>query len=216
MTESEALHAYWDGFYAGRSVSEVPEVPSPFAQWVAPRLTEGSTVAEFGFGTARDSLYFAGLGHRVVGYDFAESAVEHARAKAAAIGAEASFAELDLYDVPAVTAVGKGLAEQKIPIVYGRFLLHSLEVAGRGNLLDLAGHALVDGGELYLEFRTGQDAGHQHLFGDDHFRAYLDPDEVVAAIVERGGTMTHVEAGHGLAVYKTEDPHVARLVARFS
>ena len=30
-----------------------------------------------------------------------------------------------------------------------------------------------------------------------------------------GGEVTYREEGCGLAVYKTEDPHVARLVARF-
>lgn len=216
MTEVEALHAYWDHFYAGRSAGDVPEAPSAFAQWVAARLAPGSTVAEFGFGTARDSLFFAGQGHRVVGFDFAETAVAHATDRAARLGAEASFSELDLYDAEAASAVGAGLAGHGVPVVYGRFLLHSLEAEGRANLLDLAATALAQGGELYLEFRTGLDAGHQHLFGEDHYRAYLDPDEVVAAILERGGSMLHVEAGHGLAVYKTEDPHVARLVARFS
>lgn len=215
MTETEALHAYWDGFYAGRTVSAVPEAPSPFAQWVAPRLAPGSPVAELGFGTARDSFFFAGQGHPVLGFDFAESAVAHAQAKARHLGAEASFTELDLYDASAITAVGTSLAEREVPVLYGRFLMHSLEAEGRANLLDLAQLALAAGGELYLEFRTGQDAGHRHLFGEDHYRAYLDPDEVVAAILDRGGSMVHVEAGHGLAVYKTEDPHVARLVARF-
>jgi len=213
---SEALHAYWDGFYASRASSGVPGEPSSFARWVQSRLDPAATVVEFGFGTARDSLYFAEHGHRVLGYDFAETAVRRARQQSHEHGLVAEFTVLDLYDDAAVAAVAESLVTFDAPVIYGRFLIHSLEEPGRANLLDLSAKALTGGGELLLEFRTGLDAGHQHVFGDDHFRVYLDPDAVVAEVEVRGGTIAHREAGHGLAVYKSEDPHVARLAARFS
>jgi hypothetical protein len=209
------LHAYWDSFYASRA-SDVPGDSSDFARWVQTRLDPSTTVAEFGFGTARDSLYFARLGHSVLGFDFAETAVVHAQTQADERGVDAEFTVLDLYDAPAVTAVAERLITVEAAVVYGRFLIHSLEESGRGNLFDLAAKALTRGGELLLEFRTGLDAGHKHVFGDDHFRVYLDPDAVVAEIEVRGGAVTYCEAGHGFAVYKSEDPHVARLAARFS
>jgi hypothetical protein len=210
-------HDYWDSFYAGRASGGVPEEPSAFARWVQGRLRPDQPVVEFGFGTGRDSLWFATQGHPVSGYDFAESAVPRALGQADGQGLTASFAVLDLYDPSGVQVVAKDIGRTtNAPAVYGRFLIHSLEDAGRANLLDLAAQVLADGGELYLEFRTGQDRGEQHVFGDDHFRVYLDPDTVVKEIEERGGTVSHAEAAHGLAVYKTEDPHVARIVARWS
>lgn len=213
---SEALHAYWDSFYASKASGGVPGDPSDFARWAQTRLDPTTTVAEFGFGTARDSLYFAEAGHPVLGFDFAETAVRRAQRQAHEHGLAAEFTVLDLYDDPAVVTVAERLIALEAPVVYGRFLIHSLEESGRGNLFDLAAKALTRGGEILLEFRTGLDAGHQHVFGDDHFRVYLDPDAVVAEIEVRGGTITHCEAGHGFAVYKSEDPHVARLAARFS
>jgi hypothetical protein len=36
---------------------------------------------------------------------------------------------------------------------------------------------------------------------------------VVSEIEERGGEVMVLEQGHGMAVYKSEDPHVARIVA---
>jgi hypothetical protein len=216
MTASEQYREYWDSFYAGRA-SSVPADPSPFAGWVQGRMKPSQPIVELGFGTARDSLWFARQGHSVAGYDFAGSAVARARGLADAEGLAASFNVLDLYDTHAVQVAAKEIRETTpAPAVYGRFLIHSLEESGRANLLDLAAEALAGGGELYLEFRTGQDQGQQHLFGDDHFRVFLDPGIVVAEIEERGGRVTHHEASHGLAVYKTEDPHVARLVARWS
>ena len=217
----EMLHDYWDGFYAGLASRDVPTGCSAFAEWVAGRLGPRSVVAEFGFGTARDSLHFAAQGHRVLGFDFAEHAVDAATARVAGVvasGAEldATFTGLDLYHRGETEALARDLADEGVDAVYGRFLLHSLEDEGRGNLLDLASVALADGGELLLEFRTGLDAGHEHLFGDDHYRAYLDPDAVEAELEQRGAHVVELVTGHGLAVYKTEDPHVARIVARFA
>lgn len=217
MSEStQTHHDYWDSFYASRASSGVPEEPSAFARWVSERLRPDQPVVEFGFGTARDSLWFARHGHNVSGYDFAESAVHYAQGQADGHVVDATFAMLDLYDATGVEVVAKDIERTtSAPAVYGRFLIHSLEEAGRANLLDLAAETLAEGGDLYLEFRTGQDQGGQHLFGDDHFRIYLEPDIVVREIEERGGTIVHSVADHGLAVYKTEDPHVARIVARW-
>lgn len=177
----------------------------------------GREVVELGFGTGRDSLFFARGGRAVHGFDFAEAAVDHARALAAAQELDCRFFLLDLYDGPGVERVMTVFdAVPATRAVYGRFLVHSLEDAGRANLLRLAATVLrAGGGDLFLEFRTGKDLGREHLFGDDHFRQFVDPMVVVLEIEELGGEVTHLEEGCGLAVYRTEDPHVARLIARF-
>ena len=212
-----AHHDYWDAFYASKESGGVPEEPSAFARWTDERLGPDQVVLEFGFGTGRDSLWFADRGHGVIGFDFAESAVGRAQGEGDARSLPVKFVPLDLCDADGVRSTAKEQAEaHKSPAVYGRFLIHSLEADGRGNLLDLAATVLDDGGELYLEFRTGQDQGKQHVFGDEHFRVYLDPEVVVREVEERGGTVTDLEQGHGFAVYKTEDPHVARIVARWT
>ena len=185
---------------------------------MAQQLPAGREVVELGFGTARDSLYFADSGRRVHGFDFAESAVSGARRVAAERGLAARFDLLDLYDDRAVDRVGTELtATPAVRALYGRFLVHSLEDAGRANLLRLAARVLrAGGGELFLEFRTGKDLGQEHLFGDDHFRQFIDPMVVELEIEELGGAVTYREEGCGLAVYRSEDPHVARIVAHFS
>jgi len=210
-------HAYWNSFYTGKRSQEVPDQPSPFATWVEDRLPRGANVWEFGFGTARDALWFASRGYSIKGFDFAESAVSHARAEAVSHALDAEFSVLDLYDRDQVLRVTKAhLDHWAAPNVYGRFLLHALTDEGRHNLLDMASEVLARGGLLLLEFRTGEDAEARHLFGEDHFRQYLNPELVVAEITSRGGTVIDRLEGQGLAVYKTEDPHVARLVARWS
>jgi hypothetical protein len=217
MNATATHHDYWDTFYASRASGSVPGDPSAFGRWVQAEIDADQPVVEFGFGTARDSLWFAEHGHQVLGLDFAETAVAQAQGRADGHKLPARFGVLDLYDTPGVARVTADLiATLARPVIYGRFLIHSLEEAGRLNLFDLSAESLAAGGALYLEFRTGKDAGGEHLFGDDHFRVYLDPALVVSEIEERGGTVLHREEGLGLAVYKSEDPHVARLVATFA
>jgi hypothetical protein len=203
---------YWDDFYKGDRSANVPRDPSAFATWVAGQLASEQTIVECGFGNARDSFWFAHHGHAVRGYDFANSAVAAAQGAAdAEPSMDARFQVLDLSDAAAVAAVAADL--EALPgraAVYGRFLIHALESDGRHNLIELARGL---SGELYVEFRTGKDAGQKHLFGDDHYRTYLDPQTVVSEIEERGGEVMVLEQGHGMAVYKSEDPHVARIVA---
>ena len=209
---------YWDGFYAGSASGRVPEQPSAFAEWVESQLPAGREVVELGFGTGRDSLYFARQGRPVQGFDFAESAVAHARTRADEQRLTSRFDVLDLYDDPGVTRVVTSLSSPTTTrAVYARFLVHSLEDAGRANLIRLSAGILGSGagGELFLEFRTGKDLGQEHLFGDDHFRQFIDPMTVELEIEDLGGEVTYRDEGCGLAVYKTEDPHVARLVAHF-
>lgn len=202
-------HDYWDSFYATRRSAAVPHEPTAFARWVEPLLSRGEKLIEFGFGNARDSFWMCRQGHPVRGYDFAESAIDHAQAEAHAHKVDALFLDLDLYDADAVERVARELQGTR-PAVYGRFLIHALEAAGRHHLFDLA---MVSEATIYLEFRTGQDKSNRHLFGEDHFRNYLDPQEIESELKTRGATVLHSEAGHGFAVYKSEDPHVARIVA---
>lgn len=216
-TSARSHRDYWDSFYAGRASRKVPDEPSAFARWVHGRLRPGQPIIELGFGTGRDSLWFARQGHPVTGFDFAPHAVDRAQGLADGRDVAARFAMLDLYERAEIERVAAELrSTTDHPALYARFLLHSLEDDGRLNLLDLAARVLDPGGELYLEFRTGKDKGERHVFGDDHFRLYLDPEIVVGEIVERSGAVVLEESGHGLAVYDTEDPHVARIVARWT
>ena len=208
-----ARRKYWKDFYSGDRSAAIPEEPSPFARWVSEREPGPTSLVDIGSGTGRDTLWFARRGNRALGLDYVSSAVDHARATAEAEGLTASFEYFDLYDLRQVLAFGARLAhDPHRHVLYGRFLLHALEDAGRHNLWRLAGTALRAGGQLYLEFRTGKDADQPHEFGE-HFRRFLDGDVVAGEIESSGGQVEHSEEGHGLAVYRHEDPHVCRLVA---
>ncbi len=204
---------HWWPFYFGRSSAAVPGEPSPFARWVHDREPAEASIVDIGSGTGRDSLWFAREGHDVLGLDYIPAATENAGKIAVAEELPARFKTVNLYDLRQILGIGGELAHRDTPpVLYGRFLIHAIEDLGRHNLWRIASMCLRRGGRFYLEFRTGLDAGAEHEFGE-HFRRYLDPDVVVAEIEARGGQIEHREAGHGLAVYKNEDPHVCRLVA---
>jgi SAM-dependent methyltransferase len=204
---------HWWPFYDSRSSADVPEQPSPFARWVREREPELPLLIDIGTGTGRDALWFAREGQRSLGLDYVPTAVGRAGFIAERDGIPGTFETFNLYDVRQVLAMGARLAHREEPAtIYARFLVHALEDEGRHNLWRVASMGLRRGGRLYLEFRTGQDSDAEHEFGE-HFRKYLHPDVVVAEIEARGGHIEHREEGHGMAVYKQEDPHVARLVA---
>jgi SAM-dependent methyltransferase len=207
---------YWEQFYAATRSVDVPLEASSFATWVEGHLDTEALVADVGCGNARDSLFFAQRGRRVIGLDYAHSAVEKGRRTAHAGGWEhVEFEQLDLYDAEAVTRAAAELRARQPVTVYARFLVHAMETEGRHGLWSLARQANSAGtGRLFMEFRTGKDANLPHVFGE-HYRNYLEPQLVVDEVEALGGTVVHREEGHGLAVYRDEDPHVSRLVVRW-
>lgn len=208
-----AADAYWASFYASDRRAAVPEEPSGFARWAAPRLAAPGLLVDIGTGTARDALWFCRHGNDVLGLDYAAPAIDQARRAAARDHLPATFEVFDLYQADQVGAMGSRLAQRTHPpVLYGRFLIHALRNQGRQGLWRLAGMALQSGGALYLEFRTGKDAGERHEFGE-HFRKFLDTEWVIAEIEEWGGSIEYRHEDHGLAPYRHEDPHVCRLVS---
>lgn len=202
--------AYWEQFYASAASAAVPEQPSAFATWVAGRESAPGPLVDIGTGTGRDALWFCTQGFEIVGLDYAESAVALATRLAQARGQSARFDTLNLYHGDEADAAARRIAQDLIPqVLYARFLVHALEDDGRLCLWQFARAALAEGGRLYLEFRVAET---DHVFGE-HYRKFVDPDQVAAEIVAAGGRVEHRSVDHGLAVYKDEDPLVARMVA---
>ena len=95
-------------------------------------------------------------------------------------------------------------------VLYARFLIHAIEDGARFNLWSFARETLRPG-RAYLEFRT---AGTRHAFGE-HYRHFVPAETVASEVEAAGAVVEHVEEGYGLAVYRSEDPRVCRIVARW-
>ncbi|MEZ0579221.1 LicD family protein [Nocardioides sp. MH1] len=205
----------WDTFYAAHR-SAVPTKPSPFARWVQDTYPSDRPLVDVGAGNARDARWFARTtGRPVTAIDYTIGAMLRAQRRASD-ALPLSFEVLNLYDARESLGLGVRLSRsEQPPDVYARFLLHALEDVGRENFWRVASMALRAGGHLFLEFRTDQDRKRPHFF-QQAGRRFLAPADVVAEIEAAGGRVVHQEAGTGLAPFRTEDPHVCRIVATWS
>lgn len=207
---------YWDAFYKSPESGRVPTEPSLFAQWVGERLSgaEPSHVLDLGTGTGRDAAYLAGLGHRVTAMDYVGKGFDRTSEQRADLPVR--YRWFNLEDVRSVLVSGARLAhEPGTRQVYARGLLDSLGTSGRDSLWRLASMVQRRGGETFVEFRTPQSRGEPTFFGA-HQRTYLRPERVTAEIEARGGHVVHHETGRDLAPLGSENPHICRLVVRWT
>jgi hypothetical protein len=177
-------------------------------------------LVDVGTGNARDARWFAEhQGRRVTALDYSLGVLSRTARKAAVADLPIDFVALNLYDSREVLALGTRLSREAGPVdIYARFMLHALEEQGRENLLRLASMSLRQGGHLFLEFRTPEDAQRQHHFRDKALapREYVDATTVAAMIQAHGGHVVEAHSGTGLARFRKEDPHVCRMVAAWS
>ena len=203
--------AYWEQYY---SRSAVPDAPSAFARFVTGRLPGTAPIIEIGCGNGRDSRYFLAQGRDVSAADACDAAVGRCRDHAAEPGPGAGRAQFIVGggDDPETWALlTSGLTEP--PVIYARFLFHAVDDAAESAILRHAAAVLhARGGALCAEFRTPRDESTSKI-APAHYRRFVDPDAFVAKLGELGLTTTFRTEGFGMAVYQTEDAHVARIVA---
>lgn len=207
---------HWDRLYRGILRVQVPKRHSGFAAWTLPQLPVGAVLLDVGCGNGRDTLWFARHGVSVVGFDFAPDAIRLCRARVKQERVVASFRPLNLYDFRDTLTRGSVIAHTlpKPRVLYARFMLHALEDGGRRNLWRLADMVLRGDGLGFFEFRTHRDATLPHHH-HDHFRKFLEPDQVCSEIEAAGGLIEARVEGTGLSPYGDEDPDLCRLRVRW-
>ena len=209
---------HWDAYYSRKKPDEPWSVnPSPFAVFVTDQA-QPVRLLEIGCGNGRDALYFASRGFQVVGVDYSPPAVELCASRAQEAGLDASFEQLNIYDVVDVARFNAANAGS-FDALYARFFVHAITEQGEEDLLRVAQAVLRPGGRCYLEFRTNHDMRAQagraisaNEREDGHYRRFVDPDVLIARAKAHGLDLVSRHEGHGLAAFKDEDPHVARLV----
>ena len=187
-----------------------------FADWVHAQLPAGQQIIDAGAGNGRDSAWFAEQGHRVLGVDRDINARRQARRMAGRRGVEVQTEQLNFNELFSVLASGARLAHApEVQHVYARFLLDALHRRARPNFWRWSQMATRKGGLTFLEFRTDQSSSEPMAFGD-HAREFLRPEVVVGEIEERGGVVVRREEGRDLAPFEDENPHICRLVVRWT
>ncbi|RYP83433.1 class I SAM-dependent methyltransferase [Nocardioides guangzhouensis] len=206
---------HWHEFYKSDAGQALSREHSAFAAWVAERIDPGSPVVDVGAGNGRDAVWFASTGHPATVLEPATNGMRLARQNASQHHVSLEHRGVNFNEVRSPLLLAARLTRrEQVPHLHARFLLDALTHHARHAFWRFAAVVQRTGGRTFLEFRTPASAGERTTY-PDHFRQYLDPDEVVAEIRRYGGTVVEREQGRGRAVLGREDPDVCRLVIRW-
>lgn len=210
LTESELGEWYWERFYSkNRDLN-----PSSFAELFLKKMPHNITgVIDLGCGNGRDSGIITGQ-LPGLGLDIAYSAIKLANemAKTQELN-NIEFKQINVCNaMDLYNALQRFKQKTKGPLaVYSRFLLNNLDEAGQKTMLDTLTNEIPDGSIVYFEFRSHLDAFLEKFY-KNHYRRFINPADFVKKIMGYGCfELVYREIRQGLAVYKTEDPHIARL-----
>lgn len=213
---------YWDGFYARCAMRHEP---SPFAAWcMDSQFNKTSFLLELGCGNGRDSFAFRGRDFPTLSIDGSETAIidnrayQQARQQQGLTLAEGEFHAVNFACIDQLQQVA-GIALARINTVYSRFVLHAIPEALEDKVLDFCAEFLPVGGRMLHEFRTLNDplmqqgqavSGNERI--TDHYRRFIDAQQLRAKLAQRGWRETFFIESKGLAPFGSEDPVVARIV----
>jgi len=207
----DEIKRYWSLFYNRRRTT----VPSSFAASVATELKEKSQIIDIGCGNGRDSLFFARLGHSVLGLDIAAPVIGQDASVAENEQVDnVSFEELDVSVPDSLARVIRSTMEAGSLVIYARFFFHAITEEEETATLDVLSEHLPIGARCYFEFRTSKDEKtHKHF--RDHYRRFINLDAFVTKAL-RKGTMDciYTVEGQGMAKFDEEDPFVGRVHLR--
>lgn len=211
---------YWSRFYAYAHTM----LPSPFAASIAIELMEPRHIVDLGCGNGRDSVFFAELGHRVVGLDFSGKAIDDNRKRVQEKGVnDVEFEQVDIAAPNALAevltriedaAIQEGDARRGRLSIFARFFFHAISEEEEDLVLATLSQCLRSGATCYFEFRTEMDAKGDKRFGS-HYRRFINIDRFVEKATTGGRfeCFYRVE-GQGMAKYFEEDPFVGRVYLR--
>ena len=214
------IRDYWAHFYEAAHTT----LPSAFAASVAVELTDPQYIVDLGCGNGRDSFFFAGLGHRVVGLDFSSTAIEDNRRRAEEkdvgdvdfrhVDISAANALVDILNGIEETAIQEGDARRARIVIYARFFFHAISEEEEELVLAALSQVLRPGAKCFFEFRTEKDAAGDKRFGS-HYRRFINMDRFVEKVtIGRPFECFYRVEGHGMARYFEEDPIVGRVFLR--
>lgn len=205
------IKQHWSLFYKRQHTT----IPSSFAASVAVELKEPCRIVDVGCGNGRDSLFFARLGHQVLGLDIAAPAVgQDASAAEVEQLDNVVFEEVDVGAPDSLDRVIRSASGDAALVIYARFFFHAITEEEETAILDALSEHLPGGARCYFEFRTSKDEKtHKHF--RDHYRRFINLDAFVTKAL-RKGTMDciYTVEGQGMAKFGEEDPFVGRVHLR--
>jgi len=217
-----ANREYWNKYYSRKIYKDVWTInPSSFCKLVSKDINVNSRVLEIGCGNGRDSYYFAEISEFVKGVDYSKSAIDFCSETAKHRGLTIDFNTLNLYNQGDVEEFCKQ-NENGFDIVYARFLVHAISLAGEKTLLNIFEKCLTEKGIVRLEFRTigdkrineGESISSNEK-SDGHYRRFINPEKFRDRI-ELSNKMKVFESivSDEFAVFGDEKPEVCRMIIK--
>lgn len=211
--------AYWNTYYQKKP--PVIDDASSFAREMLNFINTQSVdneedryLLDLGCGNGRDSRFFADNGIHVVGIDASDVAIEML---------EHTYENdkyLEFMCDDFVTA--NVLFQREYDFCYSRFTMHAINKLQEKELLENVYRALKKNGLFMIEARTI----HDQIFGlgkqvernayiyNDHYRRFIDPEELLQRVREIGFQVVFSQEGRGFSKTETEDPVLLRLVLK--
>jgi len=210
MDSTSKFKGYWDSYYTNKLA---PSHASGFAQFALTYMEPGRTLIDLGCGNGRDSIFFAQNGINVTAVDMSESGVEDVRRGSG--------------DLP-LTAVQDDFVKSKVlfgtgyDYCYSRWTIHAIDDSQQSELLENVWAALKDGGLFFIETRTtgddifgiGEKAGPLAYIHENHYRRFIEPDDLARQLKDQGYELLYFEESRGFSKTEDSDPVLLRVVAK--
>ena len=204
--DKELIH-YWDEYY---QKDNAPSFPSPFAEYVASKLSTKQNILEIGCGNGRDSKYFSSKGHHVTGLDRSAEAIELCK------NLYSSDEPIEFF-YGTITDIAK-TNKKKFDLIYSRFVIHTMSLDEEIKTLKISYNLLKKKGHFFIECRSVNDPLSQkgEILSrtervEGHYRRFIILDEFIQRLVQIGFVVVEATENIGLAKFGEEDPMVIRV-----
>ena len=208
MSFNEGLINHWDEYY---KKDNIPDYPSPFAEYVANKLSNQQTILEVGCGNGRDAKFLASQGHLVTGLDRSSEAIELCKKLYSAESLEFFFGT--------ITNIAK-INKKKYDLIYSRFVIHAMSLNEEIKTLNMSHKLLNKDGQFFVECRSINDplsrkgdilSKTERIEG--HYRRFIILEEFKQRLVQVGFKIMQSIESDGLAKFGEDDPVVIRIHA---
>lgn len=191
---------YWKDFYKDKKADKTP---SYFAHYVQSYILHGDrfVLVDLGSGNGRDSVFFAEHGHSVISID--RNCIPYKGCQ--------NLLHLNIDIDSFISVLNKKsfvppFIRQPI-VIYSRFFIHAIHKKQTVNLLNAVNSGMYFVAELRIK-------GDKPKIYKEHKRTLWDFKDFISMFDPDKWSIDDLMTGHGMAIYKDEDPLVMRIVAR--
>ena len=199
---------HWDEYY---KKDNIPDYPSPFAEYVVNKLSNQQTILEVGCGNGRDAKFLASQGHLVTGLDRSGEAIELCKKLYSVESLEFFFGTIA--DIEKIN-------KKKYDLIYSRFVIHAMSLNEEIKTLNMSHKLLNEDGQFFVECRSINDplsrkgdilSKTERIEG--HYRRFIILEEFKQRLVQVGFKIMQSIESDGLAKFGEDDPVVIRIHA---